>query len=58
MGISDLVDESGADLSADLLDQGAAQRAKAERATDAIRKKFGAGAIVKGRGLKRASKTD
>ncbi len=58
VGISDLVDESGADLSADLLDQGAAQRAKAERATDAIRKKFGAGAIVKGRGLKRERKTD
>ncbi len=55
VGLSDLIDESGADLSADLLDPDAERRAKTERATDAIRKKFGPEAIVKGRGLRGAS---
>jgi DNA polymerase-4 len=35
----------------DLLDPDAARRAKAERAADEIRRRFGADAIVKGRGL-------
>jgi DNA polymerase-4 len=36
----------------DLLDPAAARRAAAERATDAIRARFGAGAIIKGRSLR------
>ncbi len=52
VGISDLAPEAEADLSRDLLDLQAGQRAKAERATDAIRAKFGAGAIIKGRSLR------
>jgi DNA polymerase-4 len=52
VGLSELVPEAGADLSGDLLDPQAARRAEAERATDRIRAKFGAGAIVKGRGLR------
>ncbi|MGH1464559.1 MAG: DNA polymerase IV [Cognatishimia sp.] len=52
VGISDIVDESSADLSGDLLDPKAAQRRKAERATDAIRARFGSDAIQKGRGIR------
>ena len=52
VGISDLAPESAADLSGDLLDPQAGQRARAERATDVIRAKFGAGAIIKGRSLR------
>ncbi|MBW6416089.1 DNA polymerase IV [Celeribacter sp. PS-C1] len=52
VGISDLVPASQADLSPDLLDPDAAKRAKAERASDEIRKRFGADAIVKGRALR------
>ncbi len=51
-GLSDLVAESGADLSADLLDPQARQRSAAERATDKIRARFGADAILKGRALR------
>ncbi|MGR3615187.1 MAG: DNA polymerase IV [Paracoccaceae bacterium] len=51
-GISDLVPEQQADLSDDLLDPDATQRAKAERATDKIRDKFGSNAILKGRALR------
>lgn len=51
-GISDLVPESQAEESGDLLDPRAGQRAQAERATDAIRKRFGQGAILKGRALR------
>ncbi len=51
-GISDLVDEDKADLSGDLLDPQAGQRAQAERATDAIRERFGTEAILKGRALR------
>ncbi|NRB20974.1 MAG: DNA polymerase IV [Rhodobacteraceae bacterium] len=51
-GISDLVPESQADITGDLLDPQAARRAKAERATDAIRSRFGTGAILKGRALR------
>jgi len=52
VGISDLAPETEADLSRDLLDPGAAKRAAAERATDAIRAKFGKDAILKGRALR------
>ena len=52
VGLSDLVPESEADLTGDLLDPEARQRAKAERATDAIRERFGKDAIVKGRALR------
>src|SRR6056297_1663570 len=52
VGLSDLVPENGADRSGDLLDPQAARRAEAERATDAIRSKFGPDAILKGRALR------
>jgi DNA polymerase IV len=52
VGISDLAPESQADQSADLLDPDAAKRAAAERATDAIRARFGKAAIIKGRALR------
>ncbi len=52
VGISDLAPEDQADLSGDLLDPNAQKRAAAERATDAIRAKFGAEAIIKGRALR------
>ncbi|MCV2867619.1 DNA polymerase IV [Defluviimonas sp. WL0002] len=52
VGISDLSDDSAADLTGDLLDPLAARRAGAERATDAIRARFGKAAIVKGRSLR------
>lgn len=52
VGISDLASEDQADLSQDLLDPEARRRAAAERATDAIRAKFGAEAIIKGRSLR------
>ena len=52
VGISELVPEAQADLSADLLDPDAGRRSKAERATDSIRARFGPDAIVKGRALR------
>lgn len=52
VGLADLVSATQADLSGDLLDPQAVQRAKAERATDAIRARFGTGAIQKGRGIR------
>ncbi len=52
VGISDLTDDRAADLTGDLLDPQAARRAGAERATDAIRARFGKDAIVKGRSLR------
>ncbi len=52
VGISDLIPESGADLSGDLLDPNASQRRKTEKATDDIRRKFGPDAIRKGRALR------
>ena len=52
VGLSDLVAEDVADLSGDLLDPQAAQRRKAERATDAIRERFGSDAILKGRAMR------
>ena len=51
-GLSDLVPEAQADMTGDLLDPQAQQRAGAERASDAIRKRFGDGAILKGRALR------
>ena len=51
-GLSELCTADGADLSGDLLDPGAAQRGRAEKATDAIRSRFGDRAIVKGRSLR------
>lgn len=51
-GLSDLCDEGEAERYQDLLDPMAAKRSAAERATDAIRKKFGPEAILKGRSLR------
>ena len=52
VGLSDIVPAHEADLTPDLLDPGAARRAGAERATDAIRARFGPDAIMKGRSLR------
>lgn len=52
VGLSELGPETGADLTADLLDPDAGRRAAAERATDAIRARFGRAAILKGRALR------
>lgn len=52
VGIADLVGADQADLSGDLLDPAAGKRARAERATDAIRARFGQDAIIKGRSLR------
>lgn len=51
-GLSDLSPAAGADVSGDLLDPQGLKRAQAERATDAIREKFGPDAILKGRALR------
>lgn len=51
VGISDLSSDGSADVSGDLLDPQARRRKDAERATDKIRARFGADAIVKGRAL-------
>ena len=52
VGIADLVPGGDADREGDLLDPDAGKRAQAERATDAIRAKFGKDAIIKGRALR------
>jgi DNA polymerase IV len=52
VGISDLVTAAEADRVGDLLDPDAGKRAAAERATDAIKARFGEGAIIKGRSLR------
>jgi DNA polymerase IV len=52
VGISDLSPAAGADTEGDLLDPQAERRTRAERATDAIRTRFGTKAIVKGRALR------
>ena len=52
VGLSDLIPESKADRSGDLLDPDAGKRHQAERATDAIRERFGKDAIIKGRSLR------
>ncbi|MFZ5964141.1 DNA polymerase IV [Thalassococcus sp. BH17M4-6] len=51
-GLSELCPAADADRSADLLDPDAARRTEAERATDAIRHRFGPDAILKGRALR------
>ena len=52
VGLSDIVAATQADLSGDLLDPDAEKRVKAERASDAIRERFGKKAILKGRALR------
>ena len=52
VGISDLCTHDDADREGDLLDPDAEKRARTERATDAIREKFGKDAILKGRALR------
>ncbi|TCO69646.1 DNA polymerase IV [Rhodovulum euryhalinum] len=52
VGLSDIVPATQADLSGDLLDPQAAVRVGAERASDTIRARFGARAILKGRALR------
>ncbi|MEM8789230.1 MAG: DNA polymerase IV [Pseudomonadota bacterium] len=52
VGLSDLQGAATADREDDLLDPAARQRSAAERATDAIRDRFGDTAIVKGRALR------
>ena len=52
VGLSEIGPDAGADVSDDLLDPDAGKRAAAERATDAIRARFGRDAIIKGRSLR------
>ncbi|MBE3637857.1 DNA polymerase IV [Mangrovicoccus algicola] len=52
VGLAEIVPAAKGDLSGDLLDPDSRRRAAAERATDAIRARFGADAIRKGRGLR------
>ncbi|TDL76218.1 DNA polymerase IV [Palleronia sediminis] len=52
VGLSDLCDGAQAEDAGDLLDPQARARAGAERAADAIRARFGHGAILKGRALR------
>jgi DNA polymerase-4 len=52
VGLSDLTEADEADRMSDLLDPQAARRLAAERATDAIRARFGKEAIIKGRALR------
>ena len=52
VAVSDLAPAAQADRADDLLDAGAARRAAAERATDAIRARFGEAVIGKGRALR------
>ncbi len=52
VGLSDLSSASDADRTGDLVDTNASSRAAAERATDAIRQRFGHDAIRKGRSLR------
>ena len=52
VGLSEISGAAGADRSGDLRDPDAGKRARAEQATDSIRRKFGQAAIVKGRALR------
>jgi DNA polymerase-4 len=52
VGLSEITDAQLADREGDLLDPAAARRIQAERAADAIRARFGDGAILKGRALR------
>lgn len=51
-GLAEIVDAPQGDASGDLFDPDAGKRAATERATDAIRARFGAQAIIKGRSLR------
>ena len=52
VGLSDLCPASAADQTEDLLDPEARKRARAEKAADTIRSRFGKDAILKGRALR------
>jgi len=52
LGLSELIPAAAADRSGDLLDPQESRRIEAERATDAIRARFGPDAILKGRALR------
>lgn len=52
VGLSDLIPEKDADRSGDLLDPQSSRRIGAEKASDAIRSRFGPEAILKGRALR------
>ena len=52
VGLSDLTPAEPDDFHRDLLDPQATARAEAERATDAVRARFGKDAILKGRSLR------
>ncbi|SUZ32391.1 DNA polymerase IV [Roseibaca ekhonensis] len=52
VGISELVADDGTGFALDLLDQGAAKRAEAERTIDRLRQRFGPDAVIKGRSLR------
>jgi len=52
VGLSELIPADTADRSGNLLDPQEAKRIEAERATDAIRQRFGDNAILKGRALR------
>lgn len=52
VGLSEITSAARADLSDDLLDPDARRRADVERASDAIRERFGENAILKGRALR------
>lgn len=52
VGLSHLAEYSGSDAAPDLLDPDAPRRRAAERASDAIRDRFGSDAILKGRALR------
>jgi len=52
VGLSELIPAEAADREGNLLDPQEARRIEAERATDAIRKRFGEDAILRGRALR------
>jgi len=52
VGVADILPEDQADRSGNLLDPQETARIRAERASDSIREKFGADAILKGRSLR------
>lgn len=52
VGLADIVSSTDADRAGDLLDPEGAHRAGAERASDAIRRRYGQAAIFKGRSLR------
>lgn len=52
VGLSELSEETEDSGPSDLFDPGASTRAKAERAMDALRRRFGEDAVLKGRALK------